>query len=149
MWYNGLVNLILRSPLHSFASYSLMSITYTGYKSGKIYTVPIGYVYESDDNDVEEEAVLTTSFRHRTWWRSLRGGVPVTLRLRGKKIAATAKVIEDADEVAHYLTVYMQRFPKTADYFYVTIDENGRPHPDELAAAAAKRVIVRTTFPPH
>ncbi len=139
MWYNVFVKLLLRSPLHSLVSHGMLLITYTGRKSGKEYTVPVSFAVDDDG------ALLTTSFKTRVWWRNLRGGVPVTLRLAGKNVPAVAEVVEEETAVAHHLRTYFRRFPKVAPHFFVTFDAEGLPNPRELAAAAAKRVIVRTT----
>lgn len=136
MWQNTFVKLLLRSPLHGLGSGGLLLITYTGHKSGRQYTVPVNYMRDDD-------LLRTTSFKHRTWWRSLRGGVPVLLRLRGRDVLATATVLEDETAVAADLRLYLRRFPRLAPHFQVTLDENLEPDPAGLAAAAAKRVIVR------
>ncbi len=138
MWYNFFVKLLLRSPLHGLASHGMMLITYSGRKSGKRYSVPVSYAVEDDG------ALLTTSFKTRVWWRNLRGGVPVTLRLEGKNVPAEAEVVEEETAVAEHLRTYFRRFPKMAPHFFVTLDVDGTPNPQELAAAAAKRVIIRT-----
>lgn len=152
MWYNFFVKLLLRSPLHGLASQGVMLISYTGRKTGQLYTIPVSYAMD------EKEALLTTSFKTRTWWRNLRGGapamgvpvtgvtgpgVPVTLRLRGKEVDALAEVIEAETAVADYIRIYLRRFPDIARHFYISLDADGAPNPDDLAAAAAKRVIVR------
>lgn len=137
MWYNFFVKLLLRSPLHGLASQGVMLITYTGRKTGQPYTIPVSYALD------EAEALLTTSFKTRTWWRNLRGGVPVTLRLRGREVGALAEVIEAETAVADYIRIYLRRFPDIARHFFITMDADGTPNPDDLAAAAAKRVIVR------
>jgi len=40
---NPLMRALLRSPLHGLLSGMLMLLSYTGRKSGKVYTIPIGY----------------------------------------------------------------------------------------------------------
>lgn len=137
MWYNFFVKLLLRSPLHGLASQGVMLISYTGRKTGQLYTIPVSYAMD------EKDALLTTSFKTRTWWRNLRGGAPVTLRLRGKEVDALAEVIEAETAVADYIRIYLRRFPDIARHFYISMDADGAPKPDDLAAAAAKRVIVR------
>lgn len=142
MWYNAFVKLLLRSPLHGLASHGVMLISYRGRKTGKPYTVPVSYAVDEDG------ALLTTSFKTRAWWRNLRGSapataVPVTLRLRGKEVDAQAEVIEEETAVADYIRVYLRRFPDIARHFYISMDADGAPNPDDLATAAAKRVIVR------
>lgn len=78
MWYNSMMKWLLRSPLHGLISKNIMLLTYTGRKSGKVYTVPVNYVRQSDHLSV-------VSYRHRTWWRNLRGGAPVTLLIQGQE----------------------------------------------------------------
>ncbi len=67
MWYNGIMLWLLQSPLHGMLSRNMMVINYTGRKSGKVYRLPISY-------KKIDEILLTVSYKHRTWWRNLRGG---------------------------------------------------------------------------
>lgn len=60
MWYNSIMKWILRSPLHGLINKSIMLITYTGRKSGKVYTIPVNYVRHGG-------LLSVTSYRHRTW----------------------------------------------------------------------------------
>ncbi len=138
MWYNAFVKILLRSPLHNLVSHGMMLITYTGRKSGREYSVPVSYAIDDDG------ALLTTSFKKRVWWRNLRGGAAVMLRLEGQNVPAEAEVVEAETAVADYLCTYFDRYPKMAPHFYVTLGPDGAPNPEELTAAAAKRVIVRT-----
>ena len=72
---NPLIITILRSPLHPMMSKAIMLITFTGRKSGKRYTTPVSYSRQGETVYV---------FTHGTWWKNLRGGAPVSLRLRGQ-----------------------------------------------------------------
>lgn len=63
----------LRSPLHGLLSDGVLLITFTGRKSSKQYTTPINYLGDGDMID------LTTD---SPWWKNLRSGVPLTLRIR-------------------------------------------------------------------
>ncbi|MCB0144872.1 MAG: nitroreductase family deazaflavin-dependent oxidoreductase, partial [Caldilineaceae bacterium] len=77
---NPMMKFILQSPLHRIASSQIMLITVTGRKSGKQYTTPVNFV---EIDDFEDEGLLSVvSHQHRTWWRNLRGGAPVTIVLR-------------------------------------------------------------------
>jgi len=135
MWFNPIMVLILRSPLHGVLSKNTLLITYTGQKSGKTYTTPVNYVRF-------EDSLLITSYRRRTWWRNLRGGAPVTLRLQGKDLQATAEVYEDDENVAQYLATYLSKMPQVAKYFNVSLDERGEPNLVEVRQTAVERVIV-------
>ena len=77
---NPAVRLLLRSPLHPVLSGQLALITVTGRRSGRSYTIPVGYRREGD------VVVVPVGWPERKlWWRNLRGeGAPVRLRLRGR-----------------------------------------------------------------
>jgi len=134
--YNPIMKSILRSPFHGLISKNVMLITFAGGKSGKKYTTPVNYVRDGAD-------IAVFSYRHRMWWRNLRGGVPVTLRVKGQDLKAVGKSIEDKNAVAASLLDYLQKMPHYAKYFQVTIDPNGQPNPEEVARAAQNRVMIR------
>lgn len=139
MWYNPIIALILRSPLHGMLSSGIMVVTYIGRKSGRTISVPVSYVRDDEDDNV----LWTTSLRKRTWWRNLRGEALVTLRLRGKNRPARAEALEDEDEVADALYYYLTLTPSFAKHFDVALDEEGEPVEEDLVRAAQKRVVVR------
>ena len=86
--FNAVVILLLRSPLHGLFSRMFVLITVTGRKTGRVYTTPVQYQQSGQ--------VLTfVSDKQRVWWRNLRGGAPVTLRLRGRTVRGHAEVIEE------------------------------------------------------
>jgi deazaflavin-dependent oxidoreductase (nitroreductase family) len=140
MWYNSIIRWLLRSPIHGFMSKNTMLITYTGRKSGKTYTTPVNYVRQ---NNGDSDVFLTTSYRQRVWWRNLRGGVPVTLRMQGQDFKATAEVIEDEEGVAAGLMTYLQQVPNLAKYFEVSLNADGQPNRADVSKAAQNRVIIR------
>ncbi len=82
MWFmnniaNPFVRLILRSPFHRLMSADLLLITYQGRKSGKSYTLPVQYGQR--DRTIY---IVPGSPEQKTWWRNLRGGLPVQVVLR-------------------------------------------------------------------
>ena len=135
MWYNSIMAYVLRSPLHGLLSGSTMLITCTGRKSGKALTVPTNYVRDDDK-------LLVTSFRKRTWWRNLRGGALVTVCLQGRDHAGEGKAIEDLDAVAQGLRAYFRRVPQWAKYSGVMLDANGEPNAESVKRAAQDKVMV-------
>ncbi len=135
MWYNVMMKWILQSSLHGLLSNNTLLITVTGRKSGQPITTPVNYVRNG--------AVLSvTSYRHRTWWRNLRGGALATVRLQGKDIQASADVIEDDAGVANGLMAHLQKVPQYAKYFQVGLDSSGQPVAADVARAAQDRVVV-------
>lgn len=137
MWYNPLMKWLLRSPLHGMVSKGVMLVTYTGRKSGKVYSTPVNYIRAGD-------LLLTTSFKGRTWWRSLRGGAPVTVRLQGKDLPAAAEVVEEGQGVVENLAEIMRQAPQYARYLGVRLDGDQKPDLDDVRRAAQERVVVRT-----
>jgi len=137
VWYNPILKWLLLSPFHGMLSGSTMLITVTGRKSGKEITTPVNYV------DMGEE-LLTVSFRRRTWWRNLRGGAPVTVRLGGRNVQAHSVTIEDDEGVAEQLGAYFKKVPQYAKYLHVRLDENGAPVADDALKSAKERVVILT-----
>ncbi|MFQ6065268.1 MAG: nitroreductase/quinone reductase family protein [Candidatus Bathyarchaeia archaeon] len=113
-----------------------MLITFTGKKSGKVYTTPVNYINDGGN-------ISVFSLRNRVWWRNLRGGAPVTVRIEGQDLEAFAESIEDKEVVAAGLLAYLQRSSKYAKYFQATLDSNGQPNPEEVARAAQNWVMIR------
>lgn len=137
MWYNPLMKWLLRSPLHGMVSKGVMLVTYTGRKSGKVYSTPVNYIRAGD-------LLLTTSFKGRTWWRSLRGGALVTVRLQGKDLPAAAEVVEEGQGVVENLAEIMRQAPQYARYLGVRLDGDQEADLDDVRRAAQERVVVRT-----
>jgi deazaflavin-dependent oxidoreductase (nitroreductase family) len=136
MWFNPIMSAILKSPLHGLLSRSTMLITVRGRKSGRTYTTPVNYVRSGDE-------LVTVSFKKRSWWRNLRGGAAVKVRLEGKDCEAHAEVAEGPAEVAAGLEALVRASPRYARYLGVGLDAAGRPEPGSLERAAADRVVIR------
>jgi deazaflavin-dependent oxidoreductase (nitroreductase family) len=141
MWFNPIIQWLLRSPFHSFVSKNMMLISYTGRKSKKEYTTPVNYLRMVQG---EDQFLATTSLRERRWWRNLRGGAPVTVRIQGEDHPATAEVIEDDPGVAENLCGYLRLCPDLAKYFNVRLEGSGQPTDEDIANAASTRVFIKT-----
>lgn len=101
---NPVMAAVLRSPLHGLLSTSIILLTFHGRKSGKRYTVPIGYLQQGD------RLVL---FTHSNWWKNLRGQAPVSVRLHGKEVQGTAALLEDPAAIAEAVRVLVERHGET------------------------------------
>jgi F420H(2)-dependent quinone reductase len=76
---NPLVRLLIRSPLHPLVSRRIALITFTGRRSGRRYTIPVGYQIAGT-----RLTITVGSPERKVWWRNLRGtGAPVELVVRG------------------------------------------------------------------
>ncbi|MFN2159226.1 MAG: nitroreductase/quinone reductase family protein [Anaerolineales bacterium] len=118
-----------------------MLLTFTGRRSGKEYTTPVNFFRVGEGN---KETLLTTSRRERTWWRNLRDSAEVHLLIGGKDFQASARAIEDPEEVVKGLSEILEAAPGIAKYFDVRLDQNGKPAPQDLKQAAEPLVIVRS-----
>jgi deazaflavin-dependent oxidoreductase (nitroreductase family) len=137
MWYNPIMHWLLRSPLHFFVRKNMMLLTFTGRKSGNSYTTPVSYL--SIDNEL-----YTISSRDRVWWCNLRGGVQVTLRLRGEDVIAFAETFEDREQVIAHFQRYFQVSPQMIRYMKVKTDRLGIIKPDQIERLAREKVVVCT-----
>jgi hypothetical protein len=53
-----------------------------------------------------------TVFTHANWWKNLRNGVSVTLRIRGRELQGLAEpVAEDKQAVAAGLNAHLRKVP--------------------------------------
>jgi len=111
---NQAMKFILSSPLHGLVSSSVLLITFTGRKSGKTYTTPVSYSQSGDQ---------ITIFTHAEWWKNLRSGAPVILRLKGRELQGLAEPIaEDKQAIAAALAAHLRKVPSDARYYRVTLD---------------------------
>lgn len=132
---NRTMRFVLRSPVHGMVSKFTLLISFTGRKSGKTYTTPVSYTQNGDQ---------VTVFTHANWWKNLRGGVPVTLRMQGRDVRGIAEPIaEDKQAVANGLAAHLQQVRSDAKYYGVTFDDQGAPRAEEVEDAAQTVVMIR------
>lgn len=87
---NPLVGLLLRTPLHGLVSEDLMLLTFTGRKTGREYSTPVGYVRQGDEVSI---------FTHSPWWKNLRDGAPVKMRIQGQTYQGKPEIVENLAEI--------------------------------------------------
>lgn len=97
--------LIIKSPMHRLMSDKYAILTFTGRKSGRVYTTPMAYV--RDGNRV----LLSTD---SPWHRNLEGGAPVKMRIRGHNVTGTATPVKSAEEAAVVLRTLVDAIPSYA-----------------------------------
>jgi deazaflavin-dependent oxidoreductase (nitroreductase family) len=142
MRLNGVVDAILRSPFHWLLSRGLMLITVTGRRTGRQYTIPVGYL-ETPDAVV----VLVGDAPSKTWWRNYTDPGPIEVRLRGRPRAGRAVVVPPGSE----------QFRRTAEesfrrsriiprLFDIAFDSNRGLTAEDAARLARRAAIVRITL---
>ncbi len=134
---NPTVRFLLRSPIHGLWSKSLMLITFTGRKTQRIYTTPVRYLQRGD-------AVWAFTSAENKWWRNLKGGATVSLRIRGKDSRYRAEAIADAPgQVRDALRVFLSHFPQDAPYYDISSGPDRRTSERDLDKASTKTVWVK------
>lgn len=103
---NGFVRALLRSPLHGLLSGSLLLVTYTGRRSGRTFTIPVMYV-----EDAGALVVYVGQSPERVWWRNLRSGAQVDVRLRGQDFTGLGSAVAGSTGLRKG---YLARFPRAA-----------------------------------
>ncbi len=135
---NPVVKAILASPLHSLLDGGLMLLTFTGHKSGKSYTIPVGY-HTQDDGSL-------LVFSGHSWWKNLRGGKIVKLNLRGKTVAAMAEPITEHEVVVAHVNQFVAENGVDNVRRIGVFLQNKNPSAEELAEGAKNAVIIRMTL---
>ena len=134
--YNPIVVLLLRSPLHGLMSSSVILLTYRGRRSAREFTTPVSYVRDGGD-------LLAVGSRDHSWWKNLRGGAPVVVRVRGLKLEGIAEAFEGEDAEEGLLAV-LRSVPAYRRYWGIKLDATGRPQdPAALARVARGNALVR------
>ena len=134
--YNPIAVAILRSPLHGLMSNSVMLLTYRGRRSGRAFTTPISYVRDGED-------LLAVASRDHAWWRNLRGGAPVRVRLRGRELRGTGRLLEGRAGEEGLLRM-LRAVPAYRKHWGVELDGDGRPtDPAAIVRIARENAPVR------
>ena len=132
---NPIVRALLRSPLHPLLSGSVLLLTYEGKRSGRRYTFPAQYA-----RDGESVYIVAGEAEGKTWWRNLRTGSAVSVRLRGQDLPGRVDMLSgDVDARTRELTIYLKRFPAVAA-------RQGIQQGPDIARVAAGVVLVRITL---
>ena len=98
---------ILRSPLHPLLSAALMLITVTGRRSGRRYTIPVGY-----QRDGARFTILVSKARRKNWWRNYLDPRPAELHVHGRTLRGRAWVVpDDSEEFRDAIEATFHRLP--------------------------------------
>ncbi len=127
---------LLHSPLHGLMSTSLMTIAYTGAKTGRKRTVPVRYMRDGNH-------VCCTTSLDTGWWPNFINPRPVQLRLAGSKVDGTATAIRNnPNRIGPILLEMWSRHPADAAYMGIKLDRGGRPNPDDFDRVSATAVLI-------
>jgi len=140
--FNPVIRALLRSPFHGLLSGQILLLTYTGRKSGRRYTLPVGFI-----RDADALLVVSQHSELKHWWRNLRDGAPVTLLLGGQQVSARADLIENPEAVAAEVQRLIARLgaKEASRQLYMALDVAPPPTQQQLAQALHGVVVVRIT----
>jgi deazaflavin-dependent oxidoreductase (nitroreductase family) len=129
-----MMKLILKSPLHGLVSGNMMLLTFTGRKSGKKYTTPVGYI-RADDTVI----CLT----HALWWKNLVERANVSMRIQGRDYVGTAEPVpDDTARKVKGLRKFLLAVPNWAKFYDVTMKPDGTPDSETLERAAEAAILI-------
>jgi hypothetical protein len=139
---NGVVDAVLRSRFHWLLSRGLTLITVTGRRSGRRYTIPVGYLETAD-----AVVVLVGDAPSKPWWRNYTQPGPIEMRLRGAQRCGRAVVVAPGSE----------QFRRTAEesfrrsriiprLFGIPFDASGELTVEAAQRLAQRAAIVRITL---
>jgi hypothetical protein len=136
---NPLIVAVLRSRCHWLASAGLMAITITGRRSGRVYTIPVGY---HDLGDVI--MVLSSNARQRSWWRNFQEPRSALLRVRGRELQVEGLALApDSDEYRRRVEACFSRARFIPGIFGIDFDRSRGLSPEQLADLADYAAVVR------
>jgi len=116
-----------------------MLITFTGRKTRRFYTTPVRYLQR-------DGAVWAFTSVQNKWWRNLKGGATVSLRIGGKDGQYRAEAIADApDQVRSALAIFLSHFPQDAAYYDIRLGPDRLPLQSDLTEAAKETVWVKAS----
>ena len=99
---NAVPTLVLHSPAHHLMSGRYAVLEFTGRRTGRMFRTPVAYVQDGS------RVLLSTD---STWWRNLVDRPTVRLRLRGRVVHGTARVVGDEVEAVGILGELVRRVP--------------------------------------
>ncbi len=136
---NPMMRILLSSPLHGILSSSLMLITFSGRKSGKSFTTPVRYI----END---GIVRCFTSAENQWWRNLRGGAEVVLRIKGQDSRYQAITLEtNPEQTRQWLSYYLDKYPEDAVYHDIRLNKDKSLLQEDFELALKKAIVVEAT----
>jgi hypothetical protein len=135
-WVNTIIKGLLRSPLHGPLSKQMMLVTFTGRKTGKVFTTPVTYMREGED---------ILFFTSNPWWKNLEGGAKVTLCVEGREIQGATYPTQDTEQIYQAANTFLKRVGiKNARMIGLNdLDTSREPTREELLAHLQGQVLIR------
>ena len=143
---NPVLARLLRTPvLHHLASRNLVLLTVTGRKTGRRYSMPVGYQLDPGaPGDGGTLDVLVSKARRKQWWRNYLDERPIELCLRGRNRSGRAVVVPPASpEFRAIAEAQLRRLPSLGRVFGVDFDPQQGLDAEQLAHLREEIAAVR------
>lgn len=135
-WLNSMMKLFLKTPLlQNLLGKQIALLTFTGRRSGRRYTIPIGY-------QRRPSSVLMLTNMTRSWWRNFEDQPAVELRLAGKTVEGTAEAHPGTDADLDQVVGFLASRPADAKAYGVVALPDGSPDPESVRALLPRHVLV-------
>ena len=139
---NGVVDLVLRSRFHWLLSRGLTLITVTGRRTGRRYTIPVGYLEASD-----AVVVLVGDAPSKTWWRNYIEPGAIEVLLRGLPRSGRAVVVPpDSETFRRTAEESFRRSRVIPRLFGIAFDASRGLTAEDAERLAQRAAIVRITL---
>jgi hypothetical protein len=139
---NPVVDLVLRSRFHWLLSRGLTLITVTGRRTGRRYTIPVGYLETSD-----AVIVLVGDAPSKTWWRNYVQPGPIEVNLRGFRRSGRAVAIRpDSEQFSSSAEESFRRSRIIPRLFGIPFDPSRGLTAEDAERLAQRAAIVRITI---
>ena len=140
LFINPIMLFFLRSPLHFFASHSVLVLHVIGAKSGKQYFIPVSFFEH-------EKGLLTcVTDKPNIWWRNLVGIDSIRILFKGREIDSKINIEpHDFDYIFPKLNALFTH--SRIDGFFGKVGyKNGKPIKEDAEAAAKRMVLIELDF---
>jgi hypothetical protein len=116
-----------------------MLITVTGRRSGRVYTIPVGY-----QRDGDTLVVLVSKPSRKQWWRNFRDARPIGVLLRGRTTHGRAIVVPPVSPAFRVeIERSLHRVPGLGRQFGIAYDRRTGLTDAQLDVVANAAVVVR------
>jgi F420H(2)-dependent quinone reductase len=127
------VKVVLRSRAHRLMSRRFLIVTYAGASSGRLYSTPVMYLESGG-------ALLVAG--GAPWWRNIRHGSLVSVRLRGVERRAEVEVVAEPDDLATTLQTIVPRNRVLSRFMRLEARPDGTVRAEDVERARARGLTV-------
>lgn len=119
-----------------------MLITVTGRRTGRRYSIPVGY---QRDGDIL--TVMVSEAPKKQWWRNFHEAAPVQVRVKGKTLEGTAQLIAPTSpEFAAKMEKTLRRLPWMGRVFGVQYRRGEALGDEQIATLGRNAAVVQVAL---